>query len=254
MTMTNEELREQIAKHNWYHRIELAPGIITPGVELFDRICDFIYENQKRFDYAGKSVLDIGARDCLHSIRAKALGAGRVVAFDNDLSVGARDLALPLLAPDVVLRHQNLYDLEERGEFDIVQFFGVIYHLRFPFNGLQKVAQAAKIGGLILVEGGMLVDAGLEPHPLLYCPASKDSPYDPSSVTFFNAAGLTAAMETFGCVRVSDPVYWESSGSIRRGFIAYRKTEDVSHGYWQGLHTYHTRLAHANSDWKADQK
>jgi SAM-dependent methyltransferase len=253
--MDKISLLEQVSRFKWYHRIELAPGVITPGVELFDAICDFIKANTDPIDYKGKTVLDVGARDLLHSLRAKSKGAKKIVAIDNDVSQGARELILPLLDPDRIIeqRHQNLYTV--KGEqFDIVQFFGVLYHLRYPMLGIKTLVDATKTGGVLLIESGVLVDPNLASHEFLYCPASERSPYDPSSVTFFNACALDSLLASMGCTRKAPVSYWENSGMIRRGFFIYEKTSSPSHGYWEldGFHTYHTRLAHANSDWKPD--
>lgn len=252
--MTTDQIQNEIAKYKWYHRIEVAPGIVTPGVILFDQICDFIARNVALHDYEGKSVLDVGARDCLHSLRAERMGAASVTAIDNDISAGARDFVLPLLGSKVQMRHQNLYDVPEKNHFDIVQFFGVLYHLRFPFNGLKKMAEATKVGGTLMIEGGFLVSPAVEKMEMLWCPAPERSPYDPSSVTFFNACAMDATLKTLGCEPIAEPVYWEPSGAIRRGFFTYRRTAEINHGYWEGLHDYHTRAAHANADWKPDQK
>lgn len=251
--MTTEKIKEEISKYTWYHKIELAPNVFTDGGDLFNSICDFIHENMRTYDYSGKSVLDIGARDCLHSLRAEKLGACKILAIDNDISLGAKNLVLPLLKSKIEMRHQNLYDLQEKNEFDIVQFFGVLYHLRFPFNGLKKVAEACKIGGNILIEGGFLVSEQLKNDEILWCPSPERSPYDPSSVTFFNACAMNATMKTLGCVPSSEPKYWEPTGSVRRGFFAYTKTEDINYSYWTGLHDMHTRGGHRGSAWIADQ-
>jgi tRNA (mo5U34)-methyltransferase len=143
--MTTEQLKLEVAKYKWYHSIDLGDGVVTPGIELFSHLWAFIARqvNASGADYAGKKVLDIGCRDCLHALRAEAKGAS-VVAIDNDLSIAARDLVLPHLQSRIELRHQNLYDLTEKDEFDITQFFGVLYHLRFPFNGLKKSVQVTK--------------------------------------------------------------------------------------------------------------
>jgi SAM-dependent methyltransferase len=230
----------------------VSPNVFTNGGDLFNRICDFIHENMKKHDYSGKSVLDIGARDCLHSLRAEKLGASSILAVDNDISIGARDFIIPLLESKIKMRHQNLYDIPEKNEFDIVQFFGVLYHLRFPFNGLKKVAEACKIGGTIFIEGGFLVCDSLENMEILWCPSPERSPYDPSSVTFFNACAMDATMKTLGCEPILKPAYWEHSGDVRRGFFAYKKTEQVNYSYWTGLHNMHTIGGHKGSDWIRD--
>jgi SAM-dependent methyltransferase len=254
--MTTEELKAEVAKYKWYHYIDLGDGIVTPGIPLFRPICDWIGQTvaASGVDYAGKKVLDIGARDGLHALRAESKGASAVVAIDNDLSAAARDLVLPHLKSKIELRHQNLYDLTEKDEYDIVQFFGVLYHLRFPFNGLKKVVQVTKIGGVIMIETGMLTHPLLSQLEILWCPSPKNTPYDPSSVAFFNEAGLVAAMESFGCERAGNTEYFwdQGGGNTYRGLTIFKKTSNIVHGYWEGLHTYHSRFAHERSDWKPD--
>src|SRR3990172_3469081 len=44
----------------------------------------------------------------------------------------------------------------------------------------------------------MLVEPGLEGHELLYCPV-ENSPYEPTSCTFFNATALTTTLRAFRC-------------------------------------------------------
>ena len=66
----------------WYHTIELAPGVFTPGRAPIE-----YYEASLRAlrlpDSHGKSVLDIGAYDGFFSFAAERLGAARVVALDH---------------------------------------------------------------------------------------------------------------------------------------------------------------------------
>lgn len=250
--MNIDQIKSEIQKYTWYHKIELSPNVFTDGGSLFNEICEFIYDNMKKYEYSGKSVIDIGARDCLHSIRAEKLGASRILAIDNDISLGAKNLVLPVLNSKVEMRHQNIYDLPEKNEFDIVQFFGVLYHLRFPFNGLKKVSEASKIGGTILIEGGFLVSEDLKNLEILWCPLPERSPYDPSSVTFFNACAMNATMKTLGCEPINEPVYWEKNGDIRRGFFSYKKVCDINYSYWTGLHDMHTRGGHRGSPWTPD--
>lgn len=66
----------------WYHSIELAPGITTPGrqpAEVWQRnLVDLQLP-----DLTNKSVLDIGAYDGFFSFAAERLKAARVTALDH---------------------------------------------------------------------------------------------------------------------------------------------------------------------------
>ena len=146
----------------------------------------------------GKRVLDIGCRDGLFSFEAERLGASYVLGIDNDLSPAATDFLIPYFNSSVTMQSVNIYDFEvpEHERFDLVIFAGVLYHLREPFFSLRRIAQAMKPNAILLIETGLLLTH--DAHPLLYCPAPEDSPYEPTSVTFFNHKGLTAALKLPG--------------------------------------------------------
>jgi tRNA (mo5U34)-methyltransferase len=128
----------------WRHRIRLPDGTITPGsqdtLQQLDRI-------QLPDDLSGKSVLDIGCSDGFFSFECERRGAARVVAIDNFSSVyidkpsGFR-VAHELLDSQVELILGDFLEMElsELGQFDLVLFLGVMYHLRYPLLALDKLA------------------------------------------------------------------------------------------------------------------
>ena len=59
--LSEDEIRARIAAVPfWFHQIELAPGIVTPG---YDRSQEKLPQLQLPDDLTGKRVLDIGAFD-----------------------------------------------------------------------------------------------------------------------------------------------------------------------------------------------
>src|ERR687894_2788210 len=78
--LTPEEAREAISRvEHWYHRIEVAPGVVTPGVH--DSVAALaVMGLPERLD--GKRVLDVGARDGHFSFVAEERGA-EVLAIDS---------------------------------------------------------------------------------------------------------------------------------------------------------------------------
>src|ERR1700734_2144728 len=66
----------------WYHSIELAPGVVTPGRAPLSTWEKTVHDLHLP-DLRGKSVLDIGAYDGFFSFAAERLGASRVVALDH---------------------------------------------------------------------------------------------------------------------------------------------------------------------------
>lgn len=153
----------------WYHRIALPGGVETPGWAPLDAAA---YGLPERLD--GARVLDVGAWDGYWSFEALARGAREVVAIDDlsdalgFLDDGARggawsgfDLCREALGWDEARcrRHtMSVYDVDEArlGRFDVVLCFGVLYHLRHPLLGLDRLS--AVCDGALYVESAILDD------------------------------------------------------------------------------------------------
>src|SRR3990170_8687518 len=69
-----------VAERTWYHAIELAPGVVTPG--LFDRR-PYVERYELPADLTGKRVLDVGTQDGFWSFELERRGAS-VTALDLD--------------------------------------------------------------------------------------------------------------------------------------------------------------------------
>jgi tRNA (mo5U34)-methyltransferase len=146
------DLRREINQLPWFHQIDFGDGILSPGVsriELLRSQADVYF----RQGIEGKSFLDIGCWDGFNSFEAKRRGANRVLATDHyawsEQCWGDRrsfDLARAHLAPDVEVMDIDLADLTPSrvGQFDVVLFAGVLYHLRHPLQGLEIVAKLVK--------------------------------------------------------------------------------------------------------------
>lgn len=132
---------------NWFHRIKLPDGTVTPG------ICDHGTgeDVERRFglqkDLSGKTVLDIGCRDGLFSIEAKTRGAD-VTAVDVqkyhtfDIAMLNLDLKIPF----------HIVDIQEKTyqkQADITFFFGVLYHVKSPLLALENLFNLTKEYSLI---------------------------------------------------------------------------------------------------------
>jgi len=152
----------------WYHKIKLPGGIITPGWAPIDPDAYRIPE-----DLRGKRVLDIGAWDGYWTFEALKRGASEVVAIDDfsdylgELDKRDRkawetfDLCKKALGySDQQCKRVELsiYELEEKtfGHFDIVFFFGTLYHLRYPLLALDKIS--AICDEALFVESAILDD------------------------------------------------------------------------------------------------
>lgn len=152
---------EAIAKREyWYHRIELAPGVITPGTH--DSPTGLAQVGMPD-DLSGMRVLDIGARDGFYTFEAERRGAREVVALDYEPPENTGfAVAAEVLGSTAEYVTDSVYSLnpETFGEFDFVLFLGVIYHLRHPLLALDRIHDVCAPEALLLVETHM-ADEGL---------------------------------------------------------------------------------------------
>jgi tRNA (mo5U34)-methyltransferase len=137
----------------WRHQIQLPDGSVTPGTQ--DTAAQLAVLGLPN-DLTGLTVLDIGCSDGFFAFECERRGAKRVVGFDNYSSpyVGAAhgfEVARQILGSRVELIIGDLTkDLEQLESFDLVLFLGVLYHLKDPFGGLERVASVCR--GQVIVE------------------------------------------------------------------------------------------------------
>ena len=174
--MNPEELHQQIREFSyWYHRIELAPGVVTPGFHL-EPLWDHLRSVRDKIDYSGKNVLDIASFDGMFAFEAEAKGARSVVATDclyrtfSNLMFCRKILnsnVIPFynISPyklterlDVYFGEQYPFEEEDR-RFDIVQHFGLLYHLRDPLLSLSQARSVLKAGGTLIIETDVVLES-----------------------------------------------------------------------------------------------
>jgi tRNA (mo5U34)-methyltransferase len=160
------EVRAQIASVPvWFHQIELAPGIVTPGR---DNSALKLQRLNIPLDLSGKRVLDIGANDGFFSFECERRGA-EVIAIDESPTPGF-SVAHELLGSRVKFYILNIYELtpDTFGQFDVVLCLGVLYHLRHPLFGLERIH--AICNDLLIIEtqtcDNFFIDDGGVPHDL----------------------------------------------------------------------------------------
>lgn len=149
MTENIEQLQRKIDSYYWYHSFDFGNGLIAKGVKSFDYLkaeTDTVFDG---LDVTGKSVLDIGAWHGHFSFAAKSRGAARVIAADKfawEHHQGREtfDLARSLLKQDVEPFLIDVPDISRNtGEFDVVLFLDVFYHLFDPQTCLMNLSQCA---------------------------------------------------------------------------------------------------------------
>jgi SAM-dependent methyltransferase len=196
--MTEAEILERMKKYPFYHSIQLTEQINTGGWEPIRNLVNMTLRNLRTLDLKGKRVLDIGCRDGIFCFEAEKLGAKEIIGIDNDPSLAMREFLIPFFNSKVQLVELNLMDLrpETHGKFDVVIFPGVLYHLRYPFWALKLVRDVIKDDGQLVLETAVYVDDNK--LPLLFCPIGTESPYEPTSCTFYNTKAMMDTLYSLG--------------------------------------------------------
>jgi tRNA (mo5U34)-methyltransferase len=145
--------REVIARRvdelgEWFHNLDLHGVRTAPHHFLGDfpnikwkHIAPDIPE-----DLSGSTVLDIGCNGGFYSLEMKRRGADRVVGVDvDDRYLNQARFAAETLGLKIEFQKRSVYDVDQiPGQFDIVLFLGVFYHLRYPLFALDKVIKKVR--------------------------------------------------------------------------------------------------------------
>jgi tRNA (mo5U34)-methyltransferase len=156
MTQLNDHppkgpLHDQIKQLGpWFHNLHLPDGTQTCPSHWLGDFPSFKWQQIAPHipsDLSGWHCLDIGCNAGFYSFelakrRATVLG----IDVDDHYLAQARWAAERFEVEDrVSFERVQIYDLAHRpGDFDLVLFMGVFYHLRYPMLGLDIVAQKVK--------------------------------------------------------------------------------------------------------------
>lgn len=233
------QLQEAVNGIVWFHSVDLGGGVVTPGTKpnaTLTRELEVIDLPALQ----GRDVLDIGAWDGFFSFEAERRGARRVVALDHfswylDHHAARRyfaecsqrgqtpqpfDRVPDIYRPDELpgragfeLAHQTLrsrvepvvgdfmtMDLSKLGTFDVVLFLGVLYHLRYPLEALERLVALTK--EVCIIETVCAVYPGFESHAMWEFLEHDELDADPTNWWVPNRSGLTAALRGAGFSRV----------------------------------------------------
>jgi tRNA (mo5U34)-methyltransferase len=148
MTLTEAQALVAQVPH-WHHAFEIFPGLVTPGT--YDP--NFLLEKTSLpANLEGARVLDIGTSDGFFALQLAKRGA-EVVAVDyRDKKEHGFYVTEILNNIKVEYHNLNVYDidLETLGQFDIILFLGVLYHLPDMIRALHTIRQCCR--GSLFVE------------------------------------------------------------------------------------------------------
>ena len=159
--MADDLRAHPLLKRFWYYSIELAPGVITQGLN-FPSI-GLVRELLSRIPVEGQRCLDLCAMEGLCALLMERRGASEVLAWDRPYEgTNASPEQLELLreclgAKLAYRRDRRLADFGQDGApYDVVVFAGVLYHVFDPLTTLLHARRHVRDGGLLLLESAAL--------------------------------------------------------------------------------------------------
>jgi len=133
-----------LSRKGHYHSLELNDGTVLPGLIPVEALRARVRSFPIPEDLSGRRVLDVGAASGWNSFEMERRGAA-VVAVD---CVEYRELVtvreLRGSRVDYRMLDVDELDADTIGTFDHIFFFGVLYHLRHPLLGLEKICALAR--------------------------------------------------------------------------------------------------------------
>ncbi len=161
-------LARAVARHRWYHTIELTEGVVTEG--MFDHR-PAVHRYLLPESLAGMRCLDVGTMDGFWAFEMERRGAREVIAADvggvDDLDWPPRwrtrveptldqtkearfRLAHQALGSGVTRIERSVYELDaDLGQFDLIFCGDLLVHLKDPITAIERLR--AVCGGSAII-------------------------------------------------------------------------------------------------------
>jgi tRNA (mo5U34)-methyltransferase len=219
---SDRDLASEVAALEWYHTIELAPDVVTPG---WHDLRSIVSQVPLPASLEGKRCLDVGTFDGFWAFEMERRGAAEVVGIDIldpeewDWPVGSEpeviedigrrkgkgrgfEIARRELGSSVQRLERSVYDLDESdaGRFDVVYLGSLLVHLRDPVRALERL-RAVCDGTLIVLDGIDLLLSLLFPRRPVATFDARGRPW----WWYPNQAGLARQIEAAGFELIEGP-------------------------------------------------
>lgn len=220
-------MKDKINALDWWHVIEFPDGTVTSGK------CDYREErHRRRFqlpdDLSGKIVLDLGTFDGYWAIEAKRRGASVLAADRWEPILETARLALGAYGIDYLCLGDLNYPLSDKfeslfGGFDIVLFYGILYHLKNPYQGFENAARLLKSSGQVLVEsavnqGKMKAARRFSDAPPLLWVIDEIHHDDPTNYNMPNEGAIIQLARMAGLSRYGEIIYSDDGHRVGMTF------------------------------------
>jgi tRNA (mo5U34)-methyltransferase len=220
-------LPDFLDKVTWHHTIELPDGQTIGWGKSIDLMKQQFEMTFGPLDLAGKSVLDIGTWSGAFAVEAARRGATRVLGLDHvvwqppfqygreafDFVVGTSGFEIDAVDLDLDASPLSLSHL---GNFDVVLFLGVFYHLKDPIAALKEISKITR--ECVVIETYWESDLPAQPPAMIFYPGSELA-NDRTNWWGPNISCVEALLKTFDFPRV---IISDGSYENRKVFHAYK--------------------------------
>lgn len=179
---------------HWHQGWDVFEGIRLPGRNSVEELCEHI---QLPVDLKDKRVLDIGAWNGAFSFECERRGAAEVVAFSlEDPETTGFNRLKSVLGSELRYVNGSVYNLQDYnlGQFDIVLFLGVLYHLRYPLLAIDRLRDVCR--GELYIETHIIDE--LPEHPIWQFYPGSELAGDSSNWFGPNILAVVTAFQTAG--------------------------------------------------------
>lgn len=171
--MTPAELQREVDALPWFHSLDFGSGVVSNGsidAAAVARVDRAVF-SPLGLERSHGTVLDVGCWNGAYSVAALRHGASRVLATDHYVwhrwpeTRRAFDLVREHLAPSLEAQDILVEEIsrESVGQFDVVLFLGVFYHLREPLAPLRALAEVATSALVV----GTRITQQFNPRPVM---------------------------------------------------------------------------------------
>lgn len=205
-------IRKQVeAEPYWFHKIRLWEDLYTPGWSE-PEVEKLPYFGLPE-DMTGLRVLDIGCAEGFFSFEAERRGAAEVVGIDSfPDSIRRFNIVRNARGSKVMAYLCNVYDLAAKtfGTFDLVMYYGVLYHLRHPLLALERILDVCR--GTMLLQTACSADVpGLEGQPMAQ----------------FHPFGIDSGPDAEGRPLRDPTVFWLPNRACVRAMVAHAGFQQI---------------------------
>lgn len=252
--MKKEFLKSEVDKIKWFHRIELpfeeGGALTTPGIvdHTTDESATIRYGLP--VDLSGLSVLDVGCYDGYFSFLSEKRGAvvsaidplqgrGKVseVFTPEGLSVVISgnegfELARKVLDSRVKfavcdlgefvsgIGHYSQRSIITEKEFDVVLYYGVLYHTKAPILELEYLYDVTKENGVALIETAISCDISMDGNALPLWQFKPGFDNDPTNYWYPSLKGVEIALLNAGFNKAE--TIFVTAGGERATIVAHK--------------------------------